>query len=61
MPVPKKKTSKSKKNKRRSHHRLSMPGISICPQCNEVKSPHRVCPHCGIYKGEEVLIIKEVL
>lgn len=60
MPVPKRRTSKSKRNKRRSHDRLSMPALSVCPQCNEAKLPHQVCPHCGIYKGKEVLIIEEV-
>ena len=60
MPVPKRRTSKSKRNKRRSHDRLSMPALSVCPQCNEAKLPHQVCPHCGTYKGKEVLIIEEV-
>ncbi|MBT4359815.1 MAG: 50S ribosomal protein L32, partial [Candidatus Marinimicrobia bacterium] len=24
------------------------------------KLPHRVCPHCGYYKGKQVTIPKEV-
>jgi len=60
MPVPKRRTSKTKRNKRRSHSRLSMPALSICPQCNETKLPHQVCPHCGTYKGKEILIIEEM-
>ena len=55
MAVPKKKTSKSKKNMRRSHDSVSAPGISICSQCKEPKLPHRVCASCGTYKGKEVL------
>lgn len=55
MAVPKKKTSKSKKNMRRSHDAVSAPGISICPQCHEPKMPHRVCLSCGTYKGKEVI------
>lgn len=55
MAVPKKKTSKSKRNMRRSHDSLTPAGMSVCPQCNEQKPPHRVCPSCGSYKGKDVL------
>lgn len=54
MAVPKKKTSKSKRDMRRSHDSLSAPGISVCPQCKEPKQPHRVCGSCGTYKGKDV-------
>ncbi len=55
MAVPKKKTSKSKKNMRRAHDAISAPGISTCPQCQEPKLPHRVCANCGTYKGKEII------
>ncbi|MBD1399594.1 50S ribosomal protein L32 [Pelovirga terrestris] len=55
MAVPKKKTSKSKKNMRRAHDAINAPGISTCPNCNEPKLPHRVCSSCGSYKGKEVI------
>jgi large subunit ribosomal protein L32 len=62
MGVPADKTTKSKRNMRRSHLALSKPGMSNCPQCQELKMPHRVCPACGHYgkKGEsrEVLAPK---
>ncbi len=54
MNVPKRRTSKSKKNKRRSHQALSRPGHSVCPQCGEPKAPHRVCGGCGSYRGRQV-------
>ncbi|HEX9778932.1 MAG TPA: 50S ribosomal protein L32 [Geopsychrobacteraceae bacterium] len=54
MAVPKKKTSKSKKNTRRAHDAISAPSTSTCPQCQEPKLPHRVCASCGTYKGKEV-------
>ncbi|NOY12934.1 MAG: 50S ribosomal protein L32 [Deltaproteobacteria bacterium] len=60
MAVPKKKTSKSKKNMRRAHDAVSAPGISICPQCQEPKQPHRVCSSCGTYKGKEVINSDEI-
>ncbi|MDP7556012.1 MAG: 50S ribosomal protein L32 [Nitrospinota bacterium] len=56
---PKRRTSKSKKNMRRSHDALTPPTLSECPQCHEVKMPHLVCPSCGYYKGKEVIEIKE--
>ncbi|MCW8858985.1 MAG: 50S ribosomal protein L32 [Deltaproteobacteria bacterium] len=60
MAVPKKKTSKSKKNMRRSHDAITVPGMSTCPQCQEPKIPHRVCANCGTYKGKEVINSGEI-
>lgn len=54
MAVPKKKTSKSKRDMRRAHDFLTPTGVSVCPQCNEVKLPHRACASCGTYKGQNV-------
>jgi large subunit ribosomal protein L32 len=59
MAVPKRKTSKSKRNMRRSHHALTIPKLSVCPECGEAKRSHVVCPHCGMYKGRQVIEIKE--
>ncbi|HEX5774148.1 MAG TPA: 50S ribosomal protein L32, partial [Geomobilimonas sp.] len=52
MAVPKKKTSKSRKNMRRAHDFLTPPNVSTCPQCKAPKLPHRACPSCGTYKGK---------
>lgn len=54
MAVPKGKTTRSKKGKRRSHDALSKPARSVCPQCQEPKLPHRACRNCGSYKGRQV-------
>ena len=54
MIVPKRRTSKSKRNMRRSHDALSAPARSTCPQCSEPKAPHRVCANCGFYKDRTV-------
>ncbi len=54
MAVPKKKTSKSRRDMRRAHDALTPPGISVCPQCKEPKMPHRACAACGTYKGREI-------
>jgi large subunit ribosomal protein L32 len=53
MPTPKFRTSKSKRNMRRSHHALKVPPMSRCPETGEVKAPHCVSPN-GKYKGELV-------
>ncbi|CAA7623725.1 50S ribosomal subunit protein L32 [Candidatus Terasakiella magnetica] len=55
MAVPKKKTSKSRRDMRRSHHALvNVTGVE-CPNCGEVKLPHHVCASCGHYDGREVV------
>lgn len=56
MAVPKRKTSKSKRDMRKSQNmRKAAPGVSICPQCHQPKLPHRVCPNCNYYDGKNVL------
>ena len=55
MAVPKKKTSKSRRNMRRAHDALKAVGIVECPNCGEVKLPHHVCGACGHYDGREVV------
>jgi len=55
MAVPKRKISKTRKRKRRSHWKISPPGLAKCPKCDEPVVPHRVCPHCGYYKDNKVV------
>lgn len=55
MPTPKKKTSRSKRNMRRSHDFLTAPGVQSCPNCGALSKPHNVCISCGQYKGREVV------
>ncbi|ANZ95787.1 MULTISPECIES: 50S ribosomal protein L32 [Brochothrix] len=58
MAVPARRTSKAKKNKRRTHFKLEVPGMTACPNCGASKLSHRVCPECGQYKGETVVEAK---
>lgn len=58
MAVPKKKTSRTRRDKRRTHKKLEAPARSICPQCGEPKVPHFVCPSCGTYKGREIVEVE---
>jgi large subunit ribosomal protein L32 len=55
MAVPKKKTSKSRRNMRRSHHALPSAARVECPNCGELKRPHHICDACGHYGGREVV------
>jgi len=55
MAVPFRRTSKTRKNKRRTHFKLEVPGMHECPQCGEYKLSHHVCKNCGYYKGREVI------
>ena len=56
MAVPKRKSSKARKNKRRSNvWKLCVPNLMRCSQCGEFKMPHRVCGSCGYYNGRDVL------
>jgi large subunit ribosomal protein L32 len=55
MGVPKRRQSSSRRDKRRAHDRLTPPQISHCPQCHEPMVPHHICPHCGSYKGKEIV------
>lgn len=55
MAVPKKKTSKSRRDMRRSHHALKTTMSVECPNCGEQKLSHHVCGACGYYDGREVV------
>jgi large subunit ribosomal protein L32 len=55
MANPKRKISKTKRDKRRAPwmNSLSSQNLSTCPNCGEPKVSHRVCPSCGYYKGQK--------
>ncbi|MBI4880803.1 MAG: 50S ribosomal protein L32 [Planctomycetes bacterium] len=55
MAVPKRKTSKHRKRKRRSHLALPVPAATRCSRCGAYKKPHTVCDSCGYYRGADVL------
>ncbi|MDY0163168.1 50S ribosomal protein L32 [Desulfobotulus sp.] len=55
MAVPKRRTSKSRRDKRRTHKKTAAPNIAACPECGEAKQSHAACRSCGTYKGRTVL------
>lgn len=54
-PLPKRKLSKGRRNRRRAHDAIGTPKLVQCPTCREKMLPHRMCPQCGHYKGRQVV------
>ncbi|MEX2015491.1 MAG: 50S ribosomal protein L32 [Candidatus Hydrogenedentales bacterium] len=59
MPVPKRRTGKTRRNTRRAHHALKPPCLTECQNCGERIVPHRVCPKCGYYHTRTVINVEE--
>jgi len=55
MAVPKRKTSKQRKNTRAANWKLTTPNLGECSQCHELKLNHTVCPNCGYYDKKPVI------
>lgn len=58
MAVPKRRTSRSRKGMRRSHHHLHPMDIRYCRNCEQPVLPHHVCANCGWYQDREVVPAK---
>jgi large subunit ribosomal protein L32 len=56
MAVPKKRSSRSVRDMRRSHHALDITAaVEPCPTCGEVKLRHHMCESCGNYRGKMIV------
>lgn len=58
MALPKRKYAKARQGKRRSHLKLNLPTLAICPQCHSHKLAHHACPICGNYNNRQAIEIK---
>ncbi|MFZ3150581.1 MAG: 50S ribosomal protein L32 [Anaerolineaceae bacterium] len=58
-PLPKRKSTSGRRDRRRAHDALTARNSVACPNCGELRLPHRVCPKCGYYQGREVLSIEK--
>ncbi len=59
MAVPKRKTSKSRRDKRRTHQKIDTPNLGVCTNCQEPILPHTLCTECGYYNGRVIIEPKE--
>ncbi len=57
-PLPKRKLSKGRGARRRSHQALTAPTLAECPNCHAPLLQHHVCPTCGSYKKKVVVVPK---
>ena len=51
MAHPKRRQSKTRTAKRRTHDKAVAPTLAICPNCGEWHVYHTVCGACGYYRG----------
>lgn len=58
MPVPKRKTSKSRRDMRSSCKFAVAKSVASCQTCQTPVLPHQVCYECGYYKGVKVVRTK---
>ena len=50
MAEPTSKTTRSKRNMRRSHHAIKSVTFATCKNCGAAIRPHHFCENCGYYK-----------
>lgn len=55
MGLPSKRRTKQQKRERASHFALAETGLTTCSHCKKKILPHHVCPHCGYYRGRQVI------
>ncbi len=58
MAHPKTKISRSRRDKRRTHKKLTLSAVVKCPSCGEPKKPHYACLSCGTYNKRQVIPVK---
>ena len=61
MPTPKKKTSRSRRDMRRSHDGLSAPAVAVDKKTGELVRPHRASKGADgayYYKGKQISAAK---
>ncbi|MGH7866084.1 MAG: 50S ribosomal protein L32 [Candidatus Dormibacteraceae bacterium] len=58
MALPKKRTSKSRTRRRRSHLALERIQLQPCSHCKQPSRPHHICLSCGYYANREVIKVE---
>lgn len=57
-PLPKRRHSSRRQSKRTRALKVTRVTLTSCPQCHELKQPHRVCAKCGFYDQKAIIITK---
>ena len=58
-PLPKRKLSRGRRDRRRAHDALTAQNLTVCGNCGEMRLPHTACPKCGFYKGRAVISVEK--
>ena len=58
MPVPKRKRSRTRRDKRFANKGIKVKAITECQNCRVPLMPHTACRNCGFYKGSKVMLTK---
>jgi large subunit ribosomal protein L32 len=59
MAVPKKRVSKQRRRKRRTHYKAEKPTLGTCSRTGDPALRHRICPTSGMYRGKQVYEVEE--
>ncbi|MBF0336494.1 MAG: 50S ribosomal protein L32 [Magnetococcales bacterium] len=59
MANPTSRHSRARRDKRRANWKGVIPHLIKCPDCGELKMPHRACGSCGMYDGRNILEVVE--
>ena len=59
MPNPKRRHSKARTRERRAHDALVTPQFYLDKDTGEAKVPHRIDPKTGMYKGRQIIDVKD--
>jgi large subunit ribosomal protein L32 len=58
VPVPKRKRSRARRDKRFANKGMKVKAITMCHNCQDPLIPHAACKNCGFYKGVKIMATK---
>ena len=58
MPVPKRKRSRARRDKRFANKGIKVKAFTECSNCESPLATHQVCSACGFYKGKKIMTTK---
>lgn len=58
MPVPKRKRSRARRDKRFANKGLTPASLASCGNCKSAVQGHAICTTCGFYRGVKVMTTK---